>query len=398
MIKNYPLEWLETLILQTLNAADKKIMSISEQDLSLLCQDVLNESNKIQVQIKNEVFAAQNKRQIRLLINKYYSCFVFLKDHLMQKRRNEILKSDRQSKIIDTALSSLDELLFFTETRFTDFLSLDQRVSLSYVLVFRKEILLRLKELKDKKKANEKNSQIIEIVFAALSDSVLNESQCMITYRKMFYQKTLLKQLETVTDMQECAGVFWGIDRVLIEMNFNDHRYINYLIDQIQQFIVSQDSLIDQLIALSHYYKEFSQLPSNKKISFCPDRENIKDFLENWLGQEIVYLEKKLELSLKTNSADLKALGYKTLLNDKIECDLSADQIALILRATDESRVIKARSMNYFFKMIVPHLSTPFKKDLSYHSVRSKSYTPEDRDKEITIQTLERIIKKIKSY
>lgn len=397
MIKNYPLEWLETLILQTLNAADKKIMSISEQDLSLLCQDVLNESNKIQVQIKNEVFAAQNKRQIRLLIKKYYSCFVFLTDHLMQKRRNEILKSDRQSKIIDTALSSLDELLFFTETRFTDFLSLDQRVSLSYVLVFRKEILLRLKELKDKK-ANEKNRQIIEIVFAALSDSVLNESQCMITYRKMFYQKTLLKQLETVTDMQECAGVFWGIDRVLIEMNFNDHRYINYFIYQIQQFIASQDSLIDQLIALSHYYKEFSQLPSNKKISFCPDRENIKDFLENWLGQEIVYLEKKLELSLKTNSADLKALGYKTLLNDKIECDLSADQIALILRATDESRVIKARSMNYFFKMIVPHLSTPFKKDLSYHSVRSKSYTPEDRDKEITIQTLERIIKKIKSY
>lgn len=398
MIKNYPLEWLETLILQTLNAADKKIMSISEQDLSLLCQDVLNESNKIQVQIKNEVFAAQNKRQIRLLINKYYSCFVFLKDHLMQKRRNEILKSDRQSKIIDTALSSLDELLFFTETRFADFLSLDQRVSLSYVLVFRKEILLRLKELKDKKKANEKNSQIIEIVFAALSDSVLNESQCMITYRKMFYQKTLLKQLETVTDMQEPAGVFWGIDRVLIEMNFNDHRYINYFIYQIQQFIASQDSLIDQLIALSHYYKEFSQLPSNKKISFCPDRENIKDFLENWLGQEIVYLEKKLELSLKTNSADLKALGYKTLLNDKIECDLSADQIALILRATDEARVIKARSMNYFFKMIVPHLSTPFKKELSYHSVRSKSYTPEDRDKEITIQTLERIIKKIKSY
>lgn len=397
MIKNYPLEWLETLILQTLNAADKKIMSISEQDLSLLCQDVLNESNKIQVQIKNEVFAAQNKRQIRLLINKYYSCFVFLKDHLMQKRRNEILKSDRQSKIIDTALSSLDELLFFTETRFTDFLSLDQRVSLSYVLVFRKEILLRLKELKDKK-ANEKNRQIIEIVFAALSDSVLNESQCMITYRKMFYQKTLLKQLETVTDMQEPAGVFWGIDRVLIEMNFNDHRYINYFIYQIQQFIASQDSLIDQLIALSHYYKEFSQLPSNKKISFCPDRENIKDFLENWLGQEIVYLEKKLELSLKTNSAELKALGHKTLLNDKIECDLSADQIALILRATDEARVVKARSMNYFFKMIVPHLSTPFKKELSYHSVRSKSYTPEDRDKEITIHTLERIIKKIKSY
>jgi hypothetical protein len=50
------------------------------------------------------------------------------------------------------------------------------------------------------------------------------------------------------------------------------------------------------------------------------------------------------------------------------------------------------------FKTIVPHLSTPYQENISYDSMRSKSYTAETRDKEIAIQTLEQMIKKIKEY
>jgi hypothetical protein len=54
--------------------------------------------------------------------------------------------------------------------------------------------------------------------------------------------------------------------------------------------------------------------------------------------------------------------------------------------------------MNEVFKTIVPHLSTPYKENLSYDSMRSKSYVAETRDKEIVIETLEKMIKKIKGY
>ena len=73
-------------------------------------------------------------------------------------------------------------------------------------------------------------------------------------------------------------------------------------------------------------------------------------------------------------------------------------QTGLILRATDELRILVSKSMNEVFKTIVPHLSTPYKEDLSYDGMRSKSYVAEDRDKQIAIETLERIIKKIKQY
>ena len=82
----------------------------------------------------------------------------------------------------------------------------------------------------------------------------------------------------------------------------------------------------------------------------------------------------------------------------KVMCILSTDQTGLILRATDELRILVSKSMNEVFKTIVPHLSTPYKEDLSYDGMRSKSYVAEDRDKQIAIETLERIIKKIKQY
>jgi len=54
--------------------------------------------------------------------------------------------------------------------------------------------------------------------------------------------------------------------------------------------------------------------------------------------------------------------------------------------------------MSQVFKTIVPNLSTPYKEDLSYDGMRSKSYVAEERDKQIAVETLERIIKKIKEY
>lgn len=82
----------------------------------------------------------------------------------------------------------------------------------------------------------------------------------------------------------------------------------------------------------------------------------------------------------------------------KLLCDLSVDQMALLLRSAEDLKIIKSRSINSLFKTIVPYLSTPNQKDISPDSMRSKSYVAETRDKEIAIQALEKMIKRIKEY
>lgn len=83
---------------------------------------------------------------------------------------------------------------------------------------------------------------------------------------------------------------------------------------------------------------------------------------------------------------------------EKILCNLSTDQVALVLRAADELRILKARSLRNVFKTIVPHLSTPNKEHISPDAMRVNAYKAEDRDKQIAIEQLSQMIKKIKGY
>ena len=82
----------------------------------------------------------------------------------------------------------------------------------------------------------------------------------------------------------------------------------------------------------------------------------------------------------------------------KISCALSVDQIGIILKAADDVRLILSRSLSLVFKTIAPYLSTPHKKELSWDSMRSNSYHPEARDREIAIETLEKMIRQIRDY
>lgn len=399
MIKIYPLEWLDSLILQTFNPNHTTVNSISESDLLLVSVNIRKESQKIQIQLKNEVFSLQKKRQIRLLVRKYHSTLIFLLDNVIENRKNSRFQSPNLSNTIDTIIDSLDELLSFVETRFSNYLSLDERVPITYLIVTKKEVELKLDKLKKKKISNEIHRNVMEIVLGALYKIVKSDRGYKITYRQILYQKELLKMLDGLNHSEGVSSIYCSFDVLLINLNFNNIEYINFLITRISKDLNSQEKIAKKRGKLLWHFKEFSQLYSNEKIMFEPSQQNIKEVLNNWFKHEIAYLKDGMEF-MQESKTDFTTKQVDTTIceDNKIECVLSIDQMGLILRATDESRIVKARSMSQVFKTIVPHLSTPFKKDLSYQSVRSKSYNAEERDKEIAIQTLEKIIKKIKTY
>ena len=82
----------------------------------------------------------------------------------------------------------------------------------------------------------------------------------------------------------------------------------------------------------------------------------------------------------------------------KLRCRLSVDQLGLILKAADDTRLISSPSLSLVFKAVVPYLSTERKKDLSWDSMRSSTYHPEQSDQETAIAALEKIIRAIRDY
>lgn len=87
----------------------------------------------------------------------------------------------------------------------------------------------------------------------------------------------------------------------------------------------------------------------------------------------------------------------ENILNN-ILCALSADQIGIVLRSAFDVKIIVGNSFRKVCKAIAPYLSTPWKKNLSWDSIRSNSGRPELRDKEVVIQLLEKMIERIKGY
>jgi hypothetical protein len=82
----------------------------------------------------------------------------------------------------------------------------------------------------------------------------------------------------------------------------------------------------------------------------------------------------------------------------KVVCRLSVDQIAIILKAADDIKLVVTRSFSQVLKSIVPFLSTTRFEDFSWKSARSSTYKMEDSDKTIAIKTLEALISKIREY
>ncbi|MBO9585287.1 MAG: hypothetical protein J7574_14080 [Flavobacterium sp.] len=388
----YPLEWLDSLIVQTLNPKKTNVAALSEKDLALISENAQKESQRIQVLIKNEIFALFRKRQIRLLVRRYHSNLIFLLDTLIENQNFKELKTNRLSLLMEQLIEVLDEMLCFIENRFANYLSMDERVPITYLIVSRKELKMKLSRLKALLAKNEKGREKIQIVIDALSESIGSKTQHKVTFRQIRYERDLLKALNNQDYTAQGETFFGTADQILIAMNFNSRKYISLLTEEILKNIEKEEESALRLELLLLYYKDFNHLPSNEKITFDPSMENIKPVLDNWFKNETAYWEKKKELGNSVRTRKSKSI------EEKVECDFSADQLGLILRAADESRLIKARSMNLVFQSIIPHLSTAFKKELSYQSVRSKSYNAEEKDKETAIAGLEKMIRKIRSY
>jgi len=399
MNNEYPLQWLDSLVLHYFNPAKTDVSRLTEADLEVISQHIKLESARIQVRIKNEIFVLKRKRQIRLLVRKYHSTLIFLMDSMVENCKTISFQVQLLSCMGDSIIKCLDELLSFIENRYSVYLSLDDKAPISYLMVSRKEMQFKLKKINAQKKTVQKSAdlEVLKLLADELSDLISLQDRSRVTFRQLLYQRTVLKELEElhVFESQTHDNDFFSeLDCKLIGLNFNSRSYINLLRKRLAEKLKSKEDTVSKLSMLTYYLKEFYQIGFDGRLFLNADGQSLHTVIESWFKHEIQYHEKFMELA----SAGAESVVSDVKHENKLECDLSADQIGIILRAADEARIVKSRSMSLVFQRIVPHLSTAFKRDLSYQSVRSKSYNAEDNDKNIAILTLEKMIKKIRSY
>lgn len=400
MSEGYTLEWMDTLITVKLNPAKNKLSSIQEVDISNFRTQIKTERDRVMGTIKSLVFSMESEDKIVFGIKQFHSSLIVLLDQAM---RNKICNSryPELKQILNELIRCINELLTFIESRFIDFLNLNGIVPTIYFNIIKKELLKRIETINNGLNFDSQAQPVFEIMIQSLVNFLnYSSEEHSYTFQEIRYIKELCKEFDHI-EITENTIVFSVIDELLISWNFNDLRYIANLTERLSQLVSSQEKAGDRIESLLFYFKSFKQLHKKQSVVFNSKYANLNDEICNWFFQEIFYLEKKMRLSvipLQEHAELTKSKANPEKPKQKVMCVLSTDQTALILRASDELRILVSKSMNEVFKTIVPHLSTPYKEDLSYDGMRSKSYVAEDRDKQIAIETLERIIKKIKQY
>lgn len=401
MCRRYILEWLDSLITVSLNPEKTNLATITEQQIEAVLAKMAGERIKLQSLLKDHVFGLTEAMQIELFVKQYHSALIILLDQASQNHESIPNKRTTLRHLSSEVINCLDELLFCIESRFPTYLPLDERVPLTYLSVIQKELKQRIKKLEAKLSSQAIDHRLKVIILSYLNSFLRpGKKSYPITFQEMSYVKELLYELE-LKEYDVKSHMYSPLDRLLIYLNFNSSEYMNCFTQSVADKINAYEDLAERLDCLLFYFKEFNQLRRKADTALHPQQNDLKQELTNWFSQEVFYLEKKLHFSIvpfQDRTASPKEVMPVEKEKSKVLCVLSTDQAAIILRAADELKILIARSMSEVFKTIVPHLSTPYKEELSYDSMRSKSYAAEERDKMIAIETLEKIIEKIKQY
>ena len=401
MMKNYDLEWFDTIVSVILNPDKSDLTSIGENQIKDILSKLQTEVDGLKKSLKKSVFNLDKEQQIKLLIGKYHSTLIVLL-HEVCENRNKISKDKVLLKnLLRSVAGNISELLFFIEVRFYRYLSLDTMIPKTYVRLATKS-MVGVNKLKARMCQETEDHELINLIFSDLCRQDSSDSEVYFTsLGEILYRKALLKELENLIIRDKKTSNYSPLIELLIYYNFNSTAFMNYFTQMVAQKLNGYDNLTSKLDWLLIQYKELKQIHKKQDAVFKAQNRDVQDILSNWFLHEIFYLEKKMHLSIKPLKGEMENSKSHSMIlpqKQKVLCILSSDQTGLIIRADDELRILVAKSMSEVFKTIVPHLSTPYKEDLSYDGMRSKSYVAEERDKQIAIETLERIIKKIKEY
>ncbi|WLD24352.1 hypothetical protein NU10_02810 [Flavobacterium dauae] len=402
----YPFDWLDVLIEKLRSFPTEK--NKEPNDLRIEGMDLLScaekETGKLKLRIRGEIFVSVAAKKSRKLVANYYhetiTCYMNVLYHIGHD--NEAAGAAFKN-ICGELHGRLRFLLDFLENHFGDYLGQDRKVPRYYLLDAKKKLQLLLDAItkRNSKMHCTHTQNVIGIVCATVSKFILQSKYPYpVTYRCVAYRLNLLRKIMELPQWKPDreTGKF-PLDNLLLFMNFNSKTYIAYLTCTLAENIGNTPDA-DKVGLLLGYYKGFRQLHSNPNDAFNPEYHNILNVLDKWFDEELSYFRKIVSLApVCTGTQESTPIEKKNPSPEsKVLCTLSGDQIALLLRAADEVRMLSARSLTAVFRSIVPHLSTRQTPDLSYESIRSKSYNAEQTDKEVTIHTLRRMIQKIQDY
>ncbi|SDF15147.1 hypothetical protein SAMN05216464_113130 [Mucilaginibacter pineti] len=388
-------EWFEGMIDQVLKPSGK-YAEFGLANLSELVKWTKPECQKIEDYLKNDLLNSVDGDR-RSIVTNYCNLITGFINKIYNNTNAAQGVNEQLTKVNEAILFNLSSLYTSVSNEYSEILGGSQQVPQNTIDDFVTQNYSRLDEIRIlASKLNEQDRALFDVVINVLTEFFVKAAAAI---------PVTVKQLSFIVHIIELFGNHHNSDaesnsgesayELYLKVNINDQHGISVLksVTDIQLLQINLEE--NPSLLLRNLIKTYNGMITDNQYAFDDFNRSLKSWLLEYLSNELDYADHKFKAEKTVghwNDTTLKGSLAKVL------CHLSTDQLSLIIRAADDSHVISGKSLNMIFKTIVPFLSTEKKENISWESMRVKSYTGEDRDKEIAISALEKMIQHIREY
>ena len=396
--KQNALEWLDFIITIALDSCESEVDTLSAAQYEHITEKIREKKQKYIAFLNHQRLSLSGRRKIGHLVKVHHGSLLILLDHAARAAARINPLNTLAADALHQTLVCVYELLSFIQSSFGEYLDLDERAPDAYLAEFARQHQSRISKVKKELTSKNADPNLVTILLGSLSGATSGDVKQPESFRIIFYQREVLYGLEHMLWSGPQNKIDDALVELLVYLNFNSRPFMSYYTQHLARRIDGVEPAREKINQLLLHYKHFNQMHRKPGVKLSPADSDIKKVISNWFTQEIGYLKQQSQVHispLEDAPAVKPAPEPETF---KVLVLLSVDQIGLFLRALDALRILKARSMNAVFERIVPFLSTPRKAEISWDSMRSKSYSFEEKDKQTVIKLLESVIVWIKEY
>lgn len=339
-----------------------------------LVQLVQTETERMKAQIREEFLLASNEKESKALIhNKYHTIWNLYRNLLFKSKVTmdslfrPPLHYDTTEKLL-LSLHYIDHLLVFIATEYRPYMPQNARVPLTILMEARKQngpasnrILETLSKLFQDSHYN---------IFSEPVERLHDEThRPKISFSELRYCQTFITSLDkAIKSSAPNAEILY---RIMIELNLNTRAFMNHYIGILQKRIAKVDTSEAVIRLLLEFQKDLRQVLS-LEASYDPDLPSVKSYLLEWLDAELHYWE-------RVSPSETFPHRY-TAKNEssKISVGVSVGKLALLFSLLMEVKVLVAESKTQLFRFIADNFRTEHADNISYKSVSTKCYEPDN--------------------
>lgn len=361
--------------------ADWNELPLDQLKYSYFSTLLKKECEMIRKRIKSNFFKLEDKQNTDFYIHRLQRYLVDVSYDMMRvynfnlDKLNYSLKEQYTDEdIYAMVYMHLEELIGFVEKNYLQHIDKNVPVPFNTTLLSVYGLNEKIKfihEQLDKSNLADKFKHCIQQPLFKVSSRSL---EARMTYRELMYHTFFILKLNDVLSLENELNQ----DRLIAfcyEVNFNNFNLVQFLTDELKLAMEESTNLEEINQHLRKELKSVNQQQLHTRKSFDDKSQSLKEIMIHWIEQEILFSEAKTDQS---KFSAPKAI-LPTRETSKIEINFSVQQLGLLLRLFNDTKMIHSSSKQELMRIVAGTVRTSKVNDISIKSLHNSFYEHDDQ-------------------